>query len=904
MSEQISPRVEVNRNPPSYGVEKQCLELDAGDFLESDTGKRMKQGGPYLILGFDTEFQGPGYAVSRDEIKSGQAKFKVLSYQFHAKTTDGQEWSGICCPDGDKRMSMGEFIVFALGVGAREYGVRNIPTAIYLVGHFTRADIPAFSDFRDQHQFFSSVRSTIVTVDTFKPYSITFPNGTTVALQVRVRDTMLLTPQMARSLAKIGDLVNVPKLSLDPDPDRHHHMIEHMENVRDENWDLFKAYALNDAKICVYYIERIIDQYREVTGRTKVPVTLTSIGVDLLEKNWTENPQIDRLQVLGKEQVTERFFDKKRGYFRKVMRAVDLPTVHMFKPFGIESYHGGRNEQFWFGPCFEDQWTDYDLSSAYPTAMSLIGRPRWEELRYTTAIDEFTHDELGYALVEFAFPKDTQYPTMPVRTDNGLIFPLTGTTFCSSPEIAVARALGANLRILRGITIPTDKDVPIFGAFIKECLERRNTVGSKSLAGLFWKEISNSTYGKTAQGLREKRVYDMRDRATKILPPSRITNPFFAAYITSYVRALLGEIMNGLRPPTVVFSCTTDGFITNARQAEIQAAQAGPLATLFAKARTELTGDPRVLDIKHEIRQPLGWRTRGQATLRPGLSAANDDEYKIVLAKGGIYTPPQHETDHQQNEYIKDLFFRRTPDLAIELEGVLTGIRDIVEFDADLVEKQLSRRLSMEYDWKRRPLGLGESSEFGHVLFSTQPWQSVDQFNRIRNAWDDYTRLERVCIKTEADFEAFATYVESRAALPREVSRFMKRSDPDLKRLRMMLCAAWHRGKGGFTTGDRELLAKEFADALTSNGIPCKKTDVENGKKRIFVPRLCPPTRAVKDALSRLRVRFKGIDPNEFLYLDSSVFAISIRPTTDHCAHVARCLVPRLVPGAQVAKAA
>lgn len=35
-------------------------------------------------------------------------------------------------------------------------------------------------------------------------------------------------------------------------------------------------------------------------------------------------------------------------------------------------------------------------------------------------------------------------------------------------------------------------------------------------------------------------------RQTKILPPSKITNSFFAAYITSFVRAVLGEIINSL----------------------------------------------------------------------------------------------------------------------------------------------------------------------------------------------------------------------------------------------------------------------------------------------------------------------------------------------------------------------
>jgi hypothetical protein len=903
VKEVLQPLVQVHTTPPSQGAGKKAFSLTAGDFLAIPKGKKNGQDGPYLILGFDTEFKGPGYAVNRDDIKAGKAKFRVLSYQFHAKTSDGKEWNGICCPEGDERMTLGEFIVFALGVGAREQNVKDLPTTIYLVGHFTRADIPAFADFRDQYDFLSSVRSTIVSVDTAKPYTIEFPDGATVDIQVRIRDTMLLTPQMSKSLGAIGELVGVPKLTLHPDKAKHQEMIERMDYVRENNWEQFREYALNDALICVRYIERIIDQYRGVTGKMKVPVTLTSIGVDLLLKSWREKLEIDPLEILGKEKVTERFFDKKRNYYRKVTREIDLVEVNLYNPFGIESYHGGRNEQFWFGPCFEDQWTDYDLSSAYPTAMSMIGKPKWKEIRDTTCLDDFTYDNLGLALVEFEFPDDTRYPTMPVRTDNGLIFPLSGTTFCPSPEIAVARNLGAKLKILRGIVIPTDKDVAIFGSFIKECLEHRKAAGSKTLAGLVWKEISNSTYGKTAQGLREKRVYDMRALSTKVLPPSRITNPFFAAYITSYVRAVLGEIMNSLKHPTTVFSCTTDGFITNACPDEIERAQQGPLARLFAQARKELTNDPRVLEIKHEIRQPLGWRTRGQATLKPGLSEVNGEDYNIVLAKGGIFTQSKYDSDRQQNEYITKLFFGRDPNLVLEVEA-LTGIRDIVENDADLVGKLITKRLNMEFDWKRRPLGLGESQQFKHVLFSTQPWRSVEQFQKIRGAWDDYTRTEKACIKNLMDFDRFATYIETRAALPKKVSRFLKRDRPDIHRLRQMLCSAWHEGIAGFTRKDRRMTARDFATALDSMGVPCQKTDVENGKKRMFVPRFCPPTPAAKEALSKLSLIFPSLKAEQFLCLDVSQDAVSIRPTMAQCPHVQRCLEGDSTVTAALTKAA
>lgn len=140
--------------PPGRAHSKRTLWVESDDFYCDPAGlrqNRRKQPGkergksppsetapagsqatpeaeePYLILGFDTEFKGPGYAVDRADIKAGRAKFEVLSYQFHAKASSGEEWNGICCPDKGARIPLGEFLVFALGVGARDPLVKKLP---------------------------------------------------------------------------------------------------------------------------------------------------------------------------------------------------------------------------------------------------------------------------------------------------------------------------------------------------------------------------------------------------------------------------------------------------------------------------------------------------------------------------------------------------------------------------------------------------------------------------------------------------------------------------------------------------------------------------------------------------------------------------------------------------------
>ena len=187
------------------------------------------------------------------------------------------------------------------------------------------------------------------------------------------------------------------------------------------------------------------------------------------------------------------------------------------------------------------------------------------------------------------------------------------------------------------MVVPTDPRTRLFQPFIRFCIEERtkHKKENRKFEQQFWKEVGNSTYGKTAQGLTQKRVYDLRDDAMVQLPPSRVTQPFFASFITSFTRAVLGEILNRFSTDVEVFSVTTDGFLSNANDNDIEAATRGQLFQLFAEARRELSPMDTALEIKHEVVRPLGWRTRGSATLEPGEGCNG-----YVLQKGGLKNGP------------------------------------------------------------------------------------------------------------------------------------------------------------------------------------------------------------------------------------------------------------------------
>lgn len=834
-------------------------------------GGIKSRGIPFLVIGFDTEYKTLDEPVDREGLEQGLGRNTILSYQVHCKIYDDSnpvatEWGGIIYPDDgsvDNRLSLAELLTFAVWKGVSTGTVQSVPQSIYLVGHFTRADVPAFSDFQTLTKMMSSVRNTFLSIDNHIAVDLPCRDGGTVPMKVLLRDTMLLSPAASKGLKALGELVGQPKIDLDPDPAKDQFYKENMDILLAENPALFERYALNDAVICVRYADRMIEQSRTLLGKPKLPATLTSIGVDLLWKAWQRSGKSYPLEVLGKEEVFERQFNKRLGYFEIKQRVVDLREVAWHVPLATETYHGGRNEQFWFGPAFEDDWTDYDLSSAYPTAMGLIRKPDWKKAFVTTRASDFQADTLGVANLEFEFPEDVRFPVIPVRTDNGLVFPRKGVSDCASPEIALALSLGAKLKIRHGVVVPYASDETVFGDFIADCIRKRSSFPKGSLENLFWKELSNASYGKTAQGLREKRVFDLRDRTTKPLPPSKITSPFFASFITSFVRAVLGEIINGLPDTTCVFSCTTDGFLSNATEADIAAATRSPLVALYRQSREQLTGDGTVLEIKHRIRQPLGWRTRGQATLKPG-TIANAGSANYVLAKGGIRLPEFIEDTGLENAEIVRLFLNRSPTDTITLR-LKTGVRDIVTFEADLVDKNLTKRLSMEFDWKRKPRAATQSDNPVHVAFSTVPWDTVDEFILMRRYWEEFAIQTPFCLKSLNDYKQLATFVLTQSSLGKADAKYIRRDSGDIKRLRQSLGAAWRHSKAGMTWQQDGMSNSEFAVLLSDIGIPCNRADVENAARKPFAPKKCPPTPAVFEALGRLTERLPMLDQTAFI---------------------------------------
>ena len=886
----------------------------------------------YLIIGFDTEYQRE--VVERP---SGEAELRniVLSYQYSCciVTTDneGEErnWSGILLPAGPRdedRLSLEEFVEHAIRAGFEEYPDLVMPSDIYLVAHFNRADVPGFSDFKDEKARMAlnleNVRNVYMNVKKDIPISLKEDDTDEATdLSIRIRDTISLAPTGAQSLEKLGGILGFEKIKLSDDPREELHFKENMQDFMRSNWEVFREYAIRDAEVCAQYCLRMIRLSCEQTGKFKLPITLTSIGVDLIQEYWAKKG-VDPLTIVGKEEYVKKYWSKKHNQYRTKKSLVSVKKLFWNEDFFTECYHGGRNEQFWFGPAPEGVWYDYDLTSAYPSAMALIGVPDWSTVRPIKDTEELLNGDLrpnslAFANVDFEFPESVRYPVLPVRTENGLIFPRKGNSSTHISEILLAKELGANIHLIEGRRLDSKRASDqvlrgnglnrVFEGFARECIEERARYPKKSLNNLFWKELVNSTYGKTAQGLRERRIYDLRDGDTKPLEPSKITNPVFAAFITAFCRGVLGEIMNALPETVKVFSVTTDGFLTTATDEDMTFSQ-GILSGMYLSSRYLLAGKPKeagrvhpIYEIKHIIRQPLGWRTRGQATLKPsqpadwvstGMKPKEDEQ--IVLAKGGIKLSSLL-SKKEQNDKIVELFVNRQPDDNMTLT-LLLGIREMYEGGLDLTDRELTKRLSMEFDWKRRPENGGMvpihvcEKDHEHLVFTTEPWDSVDQFNKVRQIWAEYNKSNPHCLKTVEDYNAFATFLEGKMAADGPAGKYLRKEDGIRKRLRRELIIAHRHRKAGthevkpHAFGNtkifpsKKLTAKDIL-GLISDGLelPCTLDDVNNARrKKTFTPNQVPRTEEAIVLLKRAkRELFPKLEIEEFL-TSKPEFTISV----------------------------
>lgn len=145
------------------------------------------------------------------------------------------------------------------------------------------------------------------------------------------------------------------------------------------------------------------------------------------------------------------------------------------------------------------------------------------------------------------------------------LYPRTGTTTCTGPEIALALEMGAKVEILESAFFPPllDADMNVvmaFAGYLGQLASERAKHPKGSIGNLLCKELGNSYYGKLAQAVEHRNIRDLRG-VSESLRPSKITCAHFAAMCTGLVRAALSCVIHHAEqyPDVNVLSATTDG---------------------------------------------------------------------------------------------------------------------------------------------------------------------------------------------------------------------------------------------------------------------------------------------------------------------------------------------------------
>ncbi|EMF5895487.1 hypothetical protein V4A08_004722, partial [Escherichia coli] len=712
-----------------------------------------------LHIGFDTEY------VFNPETRQND----ILSYQSYVVLPDNTGISNIIYPpDSQKksRLSFKEFLCQTITPLLETGVITKWPGIINIYAHFIRADIASFANFWSDYKILlKGIRGTVSSFKNrygidfdeqqerrVKTEQIMFDKRTSPprCSNVAFIDTLLITPG-GMGLAECGELLGLPKLTI-PAPYSITNMREYLLGDRAG----FEAYALRDAEIAVRYALQVRNFCARELMIDRVPATIGAMAVSRFTKTLKENNMSPEV-CLGTHIKTRELWLTEKQAFRTIKNPASVPSRELFETFPINCYHGGRNECFMMGVTPSDHWYDYDLAGAYTTGLLDILTPDYGNIRLSKNPDDYCGHVMGFALVTFRFPESVPYPSLPVRTDQyGLFFPLSGESWATAPEIELALSLGAEMTIHNGIIVPwicdtsphNSESTSVFLPFVQQVRENRNRHIKGSLEEKFWKEIGNSLYGKLAQGLRAKTAFDTARGVNRSLPPSSVTQPFFAAHVTGFIRAVVGELMNALPSDSTVVSVTTDGFLTNCPLDKIN--MSGPLSSRFQSLCDIVDPGSSMLTCKHEVSQLIAMKTRGQLTYRAIQGKP------VVHARAGV-KPPADIPRSDYNDYMVDLYLNRLPGQTLS-RSTLISTREMWLSESDLVSREQDIRLNLEFDFKRQPVRPAMNE--GHLLMFSRPWDNMEEALQQRSLFDDWRQTHT--LKTLADWDDWCDFLYCR----------------------------------------------------------------------------------------------------------------------------------------------
>lgn len=510
--------------------------------------------GADIVLAYDTEYQ-----ALDGVLESGTDSFnEILSYQICAYSAKNGNWCEyIIHVKGGDRLTFEDIVdATRLHLSVKPKGLAK--DGVLVVSHFGAAEWSALADRKQLTGTLQLIRKVPVTLG-WSDIELRI-NNRKQRCKIRVMDTYLLAPDNNKSLAGLGQTVGIKKVDLPEGA------IENMAELRETDRDLFEEYGINDSRITIAYLIHITDLVQREIQLEDLPLTVGGISTRAFVNSMSQTEYLAAFGLVKRKKYQKTVIEpgKMREWVDGLFRDGFCGGLNNATP-GVVKASDGR-------VVF-----DIDFTSAYPTAAATIPCVDWsnvEQIKNTPELEMFDGSEgtrlspISLAYVRFEFPEGTIRPCIPIHTGKfGLIYPLRGEGYATTPELLLAREKGAKIDILQAYALPVLRDgngraQPLFAPFLAEMIARRRTFKPKTLPNLLYKLICNSLYGKLAQGVKTRfiRSFDRRDQ----LPDSAVTCPAYAAATTGIVRAALIGLQDAIEEVGgTVHSATTDGCMAS-----------------------------------------------------------------------------------------------------------------------------------------------------------------------------------------------------------------------------------------------------------------------------------------------------------------------------------------------------
>lgn len=460
------------------------------------------------ILGFDTEFN----------TETGE----LLSVQM-ALIDDNDKLCSTCRIEGLEGYDAKSLLVDAESF-MRMCHV-NLGDKIVMIAHFATADIGHLANHFNQFKF-RPIHSALH-ADMWDEGEL--PDGEGVrARRVGKLKIIDLFAYYSTNLARIGDMIGLPKLEIE---------VDKITDVKRHDIAKFKEYACRDAEITVKAFCTLRDMLWEKFGVELLKcASISAVADNIFRTRYLRKPSSPIETSIHAES-----YKIKSGYSRRKVKGLHYAGSLDQRHLAIQAYWGGRAENYVHG-LIEGDFTLYDVASLYPACAILQPLPycdtKWVKLHRK---DINAHE--GFAEVTFSFPSETLYPCLPVHGSyyDRLYFPLEGLSYCTLSEVREALRLGCKIEKFKGYGFnPTSNEVQHdLKRYVTDFM--RGKAESEGLTRETFKMLLNALIGKFAQRHTDDDVIRGWKRTMKV---GSSWSPEWACLITGKARAIMSQFIN------------------------------------------------------------------------------------------------------------------------------------------------------------------------------------------------------------------------------------------------------------------------------------------------------------------------------------------------------------------------